>query len=203
METVKEYIEWKNDDEEKSLEEMFFNEKEKLEWDETDTLYSFLGIYVIGLGVYYPNRFRCTDFQIRTEKSSNAYSNDYIFNNYKEFVALNELEGLKDFIKNYLTIGNLIPIWPGGNRHRGMSNCFDLPEIYFTKYKKITEALVQVYQNAYMENIIENKKQIELLKILKMNKEEYKEFLKYIVGTIKYRNNKIMDVLEQKRSQER
>lgn len=199
METVKEILEWKNDKKEKSLEEKFFNEKEKLEWDETDTLYSFLGIYVIGLGVYYPNKFRCTSFQIRTEKGSNAYSNKYIFNNYKEFVDLNELEELKNFIRNYLQIGNLIPIWPGGNKHRGQSHCFDIPEIYFSKYKKFTDAFVQVYKNAYMEDIIENKKQIELPKILKMSKDEYKEFLKYIVDTIQNRNNKIIDLLEQKR----
>jgi len=67
METVKEILEWKNNKKEKSLEEMFLDEKEKLEWDVTDTLYSFLGIYVIGLRSYYPPKFRCTTFQIRTE----------------------------------------------------------------------------------------------------------------------------------------
>lgn len=202
METVEEIIEWKKNKKEKSLEEKFFNEKEKLGWDETDTLYSFLGIYVIGLRAFYPNNFPRTNFQIRTDTGSNAYSKIYIFNNYKEFVDLNELEELKNFIKNYLSIGNLIPIWPGGNMHKGMSQCFDIPEIYFIKHKKITDALIQIYKNSYMENIVENKKQIELTKILKMNKEEYKEFLEYIVDTIQNRNNEIMDVLEQKRIQE-
>lgn len=198
METVEEFIEWKKNKKETSLEETFKEEAKKLEWDETDTLYSFLGIYVIGLRAFYPNKFPCTNFQIRTDKGSNAYSQKYIFNNYKEFVDLNELEELKNFIRNYLTIGNLIPIWPGGNMHKGMSQCFDLPEIYFIKHKKITDALVQVYRNAYMENIIENKKQIELPKILKINKKEYTEFLKHIVVTIKNRKNRIMDELEQK-----
>jgi len=87
METVKEILEWKNNKKEKSLEEMFLDEKEKLEWDVTDTLYSFLGIYVIGLRSYYPQKFRCTTFQIRTEKGGNAYSYKYIFSNYKEFVG--------------------------------------------------------------------------------------------------------------------
>lgn len=203
METVEEIIEWKKNKKEESLEEKFFNEKEKLEGDETDTLYSFLGIYVIGLKAYYPNKFSRTNFQIRTYKGSNAYSKIYIFNNYKEFVDLNELEELKSFIKNYLTIGNLIPIWPGGNMHKGLSQCFDIPEIYFIKHKKFTDALVQVYKNAYMENIIKNKEQIKFPNILEMNKETYKEFLKYIVYTIEYRNNKIMNVLKQKRIQER
>ncbi len=198
METVEEFIEWKKNRKEKSLEEKFFNEKKELEWNETDTLYSFLGIYVIGLRACYPNKFTRTNFQIRTDKGSNAYSKK-IFNNYKEFVDLNELEELKNFIKNYLTIGNLIPIWPGGNMHKGMSQCFDIPEIYFIKHKKITDAFFQVYKNAYMENIIENKEQIKFPNILEMNKEIYKEFLKHIVYKIEYRNNKIMDVLEQKK----
>jgi len=40
----------------------------------------------------------------------------------------------------------------------------------------MTSALVQIYKNGYMENIIENKRQIELYKLFEMNKEEYTEF---------------------------
>lgn len=198
METVQEYLEWKNNKKEKSLEEKYIKKTRELEWDFTDTLYSFLGIYAIGLKAYYPDKFRCTKFQIKTEMGTNAYCNKYIFNNYKEFEALNELDELKEFIKNYLTIGNLIPIWPGGNMHRGMSQCFDLPEIYFNRHNKFTDFLVQVYKNAYMGNIIENREKIKFPDILEMDKEKYKKFLKYIVATIKDRNNSIMCALENK-----
>jgi len=197
VETVKEILEWKNNKNE-SLEDKFFTKKEKLEWDKTDVLYSFLGIYVFGLRAYYPDKFRCTEFQIRTEKGRNAYSNKYIFYNYTAFAELNELEELKNFIENYLTLGNLIPIWPGGNVHRGQSQCFDIPEIYFSKYKKMAEALVNVYKNAYMKDIVRNKMQIDVPKLLVMKKEEYKEFLKYIVSTIQDRDYKLMEALNKK-----
>lgn len=198
METVEEYFEWKSNKKEKSLEEKYIMKTRELKWDFTDTLYSFLGIYAIGLKAYYPNKFRCTKFQIKTETGTNVYCNKYIFNNYKEFEELNKLNELKEFIKNYLTIGNLIPIWPGGNMHRGMSQCFDLPEIYFNRHNKFTDSLVQVYKNAYMGNIIENREKIKFPDILEIDKEKYKKFLKYIVDTIKDRNNSIMCALENK-----
>ncbi len=83
--------------------------------------------------------------------------------------------------------------------HRGMSQCFDLPEIYFNRHKKFTDSLVHVYKNAYMEDIIENREKIKFPDILEMNKEKYKKFLKYIVDTIKDRNNSIMCALEKKK----
>ncbi len=120
----------------KIIRRKFFNEKKELEWDETDTLYSFLGIYVIGLKACYPNKFIRTNFQIRTVKGSNEYSKKVI-TNYKEFVDLNGLEELKNFIKNYLTIGNLISIWPGGNIHKGMSQCFIYQKFILLSIRKL------------------------------------------------------------------
>lgn len=32
----------------------------------------------------------------------------------------------------YYSIGNIIPIWPGGNENRGKFGCYDLPEFYFS-----------------------------------------------------------------------
>ncbi len=197
MKTVKEFLIWKNDNKEKSLEDLFYNEKVKLEWEETDTLYSFLGIYVIGLAAYYPNKFRSTNYSILTERGRNVYSNNFIYDNFEKFVELNESEELMNFINNYLTIGNLFPIWPGGNIHKGKSYCFDIPEIYFCKHKKMAYALIKVYTNSFMEEVIENRNNLELCKLLNMNAEEYKLFLKNVVNTIQKRTHNIKDVLRQ------
>lgn len=52
METVEEYFEWKNNQGEQSLEKKYIKETKKLKWKFTDTLYSFLGIFYVGLKVY-------------------------------------------------------------------------------------------------------------------------------------------------------
>lgn len=47
------------------------------------------------------------------------------------FLKLNMLKELKDFLSVYNSIGNIIPIWPGGNESRDKFGCYDLPELYF------------------------------------------------------------------------
>ena len=75
----------------------------------TDTLYSFLGIYVIGLYIFYPDMFICKNIEIKAG-ARRAYSNNYVNKNYRQFYELNDLPELKNFISNYKKIGNVIPI---------------------------------------------------------------------------------------------
>ncbi len=199
LETVEDFIAWKYDGKGDTLEKIFSNEIEKLGWEKTDTLYSFLGIYVIGLKAFYPYIFTCTKYMIKTDIGTNAYSNKYLRENFEQFEELNTTKELKEYVNNYLTIGNLIPIWPGGNVDRGVfSNCFDIPEIYFERHKRMARALVKVYKDAYMDDIIENKKRLNLDELIKLSIEEYKRFLISIVDTIKFRNHKINEKLVSK-----
>lgn len=52
----------------------------------------------------------------------------------KEFVLLNNSPELLDFLKLYYSIGNVIPMWPGGNEVRGKKGIYDLPELFFNMY---------------------------------------------------------------------
>ena len=199
MNTVEDFFNWKNSVE-PSLEEMHKENTAILSWDETDTLYSFLGIYTIGLKAIYPDDFKSTQTQIKPtakDKSKfNAYSNKFFQENYKKYPKLNNLTELKTFLNCYLSIGNLIPIWHGGNVHRGtVAKCFDLPDIYFHKYSKMAKALTSVYENAFMEDIL-NSKHNDLSYYLNMSTDEYKTFLERILNIINKRTEQINKFLK-------
>ncbi len=110
-------------DKKKNIEDLFRNRTDKLGWQYTDVLYSFLGIYVLGLYAF--------DKDSRNEKSrkfrrkedgsiifvgdttQRLYSNEYIIKqkHYKDNIDLNQLEELKEFLDKYSSIGNLISIY--------------------------------------------------------------------------------------------
>lgn len=120
-----------------SIESKYEKEIKTLKWDYADVLFSFRGIYVIGLSIYYKNNFEWRGKILKpiNPKPSNpdqqAYSRIFLKANYEKYGVLNELKELKEFIRVYNSIGNLIPIWPGGNIHRGQNKCYDIPSIYF------------------------------------------------------------------------
>lgn len=129
---------------------------DKLGWVNTDVLYSFLGIYVLGLLAYYPEEYHLskTKYTIQKENVKNIYSKNYIERNYSKYRELNENPYLKEYINLYFSVGNLIPIWPGGNSHRGVIGIYDIPEIYLKKYPEWTEALEKIYDNGELDLVI-------------------------------------------------
>ena len=191
--SVEDYFEWRKNSKRQTVEKCNESLTQKLAWEKTDVLYSFLEIYLIGVRALYPDCFKTTTYQIRQENNNaNAYSFKYLSENYNKFTDVNELDELKSFLKVYASIGNVIPVWPVANRDKGMSQCFDIPEIYFSKYPLASKVLSRVYQNAYMESIIRNEREIVLSDLLRMDgKASYKEFLKYIKETIDSRTERI------------
>lgn len=197
MKTFEDIKKWKTGRRNISIEEQLLDQTRKLGWDKTDVLYSFLGIYVIGLRVFYPDIFERTSYLVKAPDGTNVYSNHYVFgtDNCLEYHELNNLSRLKDFIEIYDTIGNIIPIWPGGNIDRGRSYCFDIPDIYFKKNEKMSKALISVYQYSFMENIVENPKEWNTDQLLEMTIDDYISFLTHIIEIINYRNHELEKIL--------
>ena len=133
---------WKKSKPKYSVESKHKEITDKFEWSHTDVLYSFLGIYALGVYAYNKNNghFYVTDYQIKdTKHDTNIYCLNYLYNiqsdSEYELEELNEY--VEDFIACWSKLGNVFPIWPGGNRARGLANigCFDIPERYFaTEY---------------------------------------------------------------------
>ncbi|HFU4055312.1 TPA: hypothetical protein ACGO6G_001369 [Streptococcus suis] len=155
-------------------------------WIYSDVLYSFKGIYTLGIKVFYPEFVELRGRIIRpTGKSRRlVYSQTYLEANYSRFEKLNSLKELKLFIDKYEEIGNLIPIWPGGNVHRGQFQCYDIPNVYFNDPK------ISTFVELYNSSIVEDKNKIPTLKkysidyLIHMDETQYKNFLIEIVSKI-------------------
>lgn len=158
IDTVEKILEWKtNDSKEDTVEFKNKTVTDRFGWRNTDVLYSFLGIYVLGLLAYYPDEYYLsnTKYTVKNDNTNYVYKTDYIKNSYLKYSELNEDPFLKMFIGKYFTIGNVIPIWPGGNSDRGTTSIYDIPEIYLKKYPEWTEALVRIYNNAEINCVID------------------------------------------------
>ena len=93
----------------------------KLNWECPDVLFSFRGVYAIGVFIYYRQLFVDnvkTDIMVKDEKGATRqrlYSDKFLSENYPQFSDVNDLPEIKGFLKHYYDIGNIIPTWPGAN----------------------------------------------------------------------------------------
>lgn len=189
---------------------------DKLGWKWSDVLYSFLGVYVVGLKIY------CSENECGNLKKiwSKEYSvgirqHEYSWKFILDFVNyysakdkdneikkdINDLNGeITNFIDVYKSIGNIFPIWPGGNEHRGKNGCYDIPDIYFNKegIHNYSEHFFNTFcTNNFMERIRYGKySTLTCESMLKFSREEYKKFLIYIHDTICEREEKINTLLK-------
>lgn len=212
---------WEN---RKNIEDRFRSITKLLGWQYTDVLYSFLGIYVIGLYAYDKEKEENKRFFRRTDggttifvgkKKQYLYSGELISNYIDEIDKnkiilndLNKLPELKDFLDVYCCIGNIIPIWPGGNENRGKFGCYDLPEFYFIndKVKPWTKYLLSEYDNCLIDKIIEDKVDLFCFKdglpkfLDNLSVDTYKKYLIHIKNIITERDLNLNKILISKAS---
>jgi len=190
--SVKSFFEWKNSPPE-SLEDRYKNHKIISQWKNKDVLYSFLGIYQIGIYVCYPEECNKTDYVIKRRNVAKKYfdldyltEKDNVKQRFEKYDKLNEIIEHSRFIKYIDTPGNVIPIWPGGNVDKGTkAYCFDIPDIYFTRYKSWFLAMQIIYPNSFLDGIINSDFSKETNIFLNdINKESYELFLTHIVKII-------------------
>lgn len=175
----------------------------ELKWECPDVLYSFRGIYTIGVFIFYRDLFIDnvkTDIILKkTEdgKRQLLYSDKFLSGYYTKFSNVNKLPELKRFLCHYYDIGNVIPTWPGANVNRGMAHCYDIPNVYYRRYMKFTELFFgNVYRNAFLDKVLAEHKYGTVADLLKMDKEEYVTFLIYIIGVIQERTRLIENFLK-------
>ena len=122
----------------KNIENMFSENTEIMKWKNRDVLYSFIGIYQIGIYAFYPEKCKRTDYVIRCKETNKYFSLKYLTelhndeSRYRAFSELNKVIEESGLIEIIDSVGNVIPVWPGGNTDRGTrAYCFDIPDIYF------------------------------------------------------------------------
>lgn len=186
---VEEWFRWKSD-KDKTVEQVNKSNIDDLQWRRVDVLYSFLGVYSIGVYVKYYDKFECPSTVIRVKnQKQRLYSNEYLKEHYNEFPNVNDLEGIKKLLDNYFSIGNIIPIWPGGNVDKGYSGCYDLPELYFNKYQKWFNILIDMYDNSKLDILMDKEYSIETTKFLEwvVKDNNYENYLEHVNKVISER----------------
>ncbi len=157
--SVADWFDWKNHNGNDSVENSHKNALKKLGWRHPDVLYSFLGIYCLGLETQSQYKDR---FNQLWEQENNArqkrYSRQFLQkccadSHLREF---NNTHELKDFLSVYYSLGNLIPVWPGGNSARGIAGVYDIPEVFFHQkdVRPWAERLLEVYPDAALSDVV-------------------------------------------------
>lgn len=202
---------------------------------QADVLYSFLGVYALGVWVYnkeenqeysaFQSEIRenlenkkqklySKAFLLAIQESDEIKVNDealqkFINNISKEkglqinVAKLNKNKALNNFIKCYFSVGNVIPIWPGGNELKGKSGVFDIPELFFAKYREWYNVLLDLTGNfAYLDKFNQDfncnfEKYESLDKFLNSisSIEEYTKYLEHVNEIIDTRTNLITEKL--------
>lgn len=202
-----------------SVEVFFLNERKTVEkynrdaiielgWECSDVLYSFRGIYSIGVFIYYRHLFIDdvkTDIFLKNNNGARQrlYSDKFLKEHYSEFKDVNNLPEIKMFLECYYDIGNVIPTWPGANVNRGMAHCYDIPNIYYKRHERFTKLIYgNIYKNAFLDNVLRNNEYDTVEKLFKLEKAEYAAFLKYVIGVIKERTNLLEGILQEDKKNE-
>lgn len=216
--TVKEILEWKNSTGRRNWSESV--EKYNHEYTEkcggtgmTDVLFSFLGIYAIGVWVFNKNidgLFKIEKNKIKTLQEENGEYHKQILcskifllrlqNEKVNGINVDVLnEHLKGFVDTYFNVGNLVPMWPGGNTLKGNQNMgfLDIPELFFRKYSywygKLNEHPQAWLKEMNVEVDVEHTRfnSLESFLISVNSPKKYVEYVNNAVRIIKDRTDKI------------
>lgn len=188
---------------------------QKLEWGEyTDVLYSFCNILALGVYIQEKDKYKVgKDKRIRLLGgikwlATHESLRDLNKNNYTAIKKLTESPIVGEFASVYNTIGNVIPIWPGGNEFKGTcfidgGYCYDIPDIFFRKHfvmekvyiesilkKEISDVALARFELNANSNAPDKVKSI--LDIFEYSSlDEYFTFVRNIVNEIKTRNDEL------------
>lgn len=217
--SIDDIFQWKlKNGESLSVEDDNREKSQRLNWgDNIDVLYSFLLIYKLGLEVINNERFS----ELKEEYKQNhkiirlnpmSLKFLYYCSQDSTFKSLNENKDMLKFLSLYSSIGNVIPIWPGGNEARGKKGIYDIPEIFFNMYPLWTDELIRQHQDSiFLDEVVKNDcfkisrehgkssityknmfSSIEVLKdIMKNNSQAYYDYLKHRNKVISSRSEKI------------
>ena len=207
IKSVKDMLYWESDKNAKSVEQINATLLKPLKWEYTDVLYSFLGVYALGVYIYNKSLFETNEYIIfKKGTTQRLYSLNFlkkiqIDNNYNLDSLNNDM---LPFIEKYFLCGNVYPTWPGGNTHKGINTngCFDIPELYFAKNYKWFELLINMYKDTICLSEYINKTTLTLPQYSGLNAflssistvESFKDFINRMCTIIEERTKQITKI---------
>ena len=191
----------------KDMETWFKPETSALTWGKTvDVMYSFKSIYALGVWAY---NFSSGNFEIKNNKlryrpeDCLLWNGDLLlriqdYDKYGLAQKLNNNEDMKYFARHYFSLGNLMPIWPGGNVPKGNQNnsFFDLPELYFQHHKTWFNVIKNGFDNVFFDDLFTDvgavyDKGLEAFVNSINSEENYNKFLHHVVTVTRTREERI------------
>lgn len=164
----------------KSVEDYFRASIDALLWGpNTDVLYSFMLIYYLGISLYKEDAFNQLYQDEKNKQPKNKlcrYSTKFLYKCSKNerFESFNSNQDVVGFVNKYFSLGNVIPIWPGGN---------EAPGFYIKGYK-----------NSF-SNLEEFKKQVKNGTDFTAGTGFYFDYLKHRVNVIKKREEELYNFI--------
>ena len=217
--TVNDFFNWKlkKSESSSSVEQINRNTTNLLKWGrDTDVLYSFLLTYKLGLEVTNSKKFIELKKIYMNEnklKRLNTMSPNFLYFCSKDsaFESLNNNDYMLEFLDLYFSIGNVIPIWPGGNKARGMKGIYDIPEIFFNMYPLWRDELIRQYDNTiFLDDVVKESRYENTLKdypglfmsinrlkkAISENNQIYNDYLCHRNSVIRSREQKITEYIK-------
>ena len=169
----------------KSVESYHTEDIKDLGWiEETDVLYSFLLCYKLGLEIVCEKAFKT---KIKGAKDENTRLNTNSPNFLRScaeddaFKKVNNSKPIKEFLKLYFSIGNVIPMWPGGNSCKGIKGIYDSPEVFFNMYPEWTETLREKYkEKGFLDSVMKYRLESMFKTVDTLRKMTSAEYFAYI-----------------------
>ena len=191
----------------RDVETWFKPETSALTWGKTvDVMYSFKSIYALGVWAY---NFSSGNFEIKNNKlryrpeDCLLWNGDLLlriqdYDKYGLAQKLNNNEDMKYFARHYFSLGNLMPIWPGGNVSKGNQNnaFFDIPELYYHYHRTWFDVIRRGFENVFLDDLFTDVGATydhglkEFFNSIH-SEESFNAFLHHVVTVIKTRDEKI------------
>ena len=175
----------------------------------TDVLYSFTALFAVGVYIYNKGYGYHGDIYkyIKTAdgKRQNLWSRSYLLELYDtspQSKWMTELcKVITPLAEVYDSIGNLFPIYPGGNQFKGTCGCLDMPDIFFRNEQVLKLELFYtselLHTDPLLDDIINNPLVNDVSGMFSLDKKKYKTLINNIANRIKKRSSEIGMLLPQ------
>ena len=173
----------------------------------TDVLYSFTALFAVGVYIYNKGHGYHGDIYkyIKTAdgKRQNLWSRSCLLELYDtspQSKWMTELcKVITPLAEVYDSIGNLFPVYPGGNQFKGTCGCLDMPDIFFLNEQVLKLELYYTSEllctDPLLDDIINNPLVNDVSELYGLGKENYDKLIKAIVSRINSRQAAIYERL--------
>ena len=175
----------------------------------TDVLYSFKALFAAGVFIFGPDKSKyrgstCKYINIDGQRQR-LWSQNYLSILYTEHRGSRWMKALCKAIQPladvYDSIGNLFPVYPGGNQYKGSCGCLDMPDIFF--HNRDIRSLEEYYTSQILgtdpllSDVFDHPLVTVPKELFSLSEKEYEKLISSIVKRIRSREGRLRELLKQ------